>query len=66
MIIRVPKSASKDGPQTVLRFRTKEEFNRVKKAAKITGLSMNTFFIEEILKGANLVIAAESQEKAII
>ena len=47
-----PKKAPRDGPATVLRFRTLREMTDVRRVARDKGISMNTYILTEILAHA--------------
>jgi uncharacterized protein (DUF1778 family) len=50
-------------PTITLRFRSRKEFDKVKRAAKLEGLSLNTFVVGRANVGAEEVIVTRERVK---
>lgn len=57
------KPARQGAPAVTIRFRTKKELDSIRRAAKVEGLSLNTFVCGKAAVAAADVLAAEQRKQ---
>lgn len=60
---RFPKAAPKKAPTVTIRFYSKAQLATIRKAARMTGMSLNTFAITRLQQAAEARIAELQQEQ---
>jgi uncharacterized protein (DUF1778 family) len=57
------RQATKDSPSIGVRFRSKAEVDKIRRAAKREGMSFNTFVAAAAARAADEVLARSEQEE---
>lgn len=58
------KPAPQNAPAVTIRFRTKTELDKIRRAARIEGLSLNTFVCGRAARAAEFVLAMPRESQS--